>query len=211
MKRLFESANVFVAMMLLGFSFCFASCSDDDDEPKVSPEVMLGEYYGTMSASSVAPESETEEPSGVKVTAKLDGTSVCFDNLPVKDIVLSIVGDEAAADQIMEALGNVEYKIAYNPVVNADGNIISLAFNAEPLKMSMTIPSAIEGEEALTINIEVAIDAKSIGIYTVDDGNLKFELVATKVLVGSGEEMTEMDNFAPTTFAFDLFQNRIYS
>lgn len=76
--------------------------------------------------------------------------------------------------------------------------------------MKMTIPSANEGEEPHSIAIEVVIEVNNAGIYTVEDGNLKFELVATKVLVGSGEEMTEMGNFAPTTFAFNLFKSPIY-
>ncbi|MGN0229791.1 MAG: DUF4840 domain-containing protein [Muribaculaceae bacterium] len=215
MKRIYEKANIFVAIMLVGFTLGFASCSDDDDAKTLSPKVMIGAYEGYMITTAVAPENEDEageDPSGIKVSANVKDNAICINNLPIKDIVLSIVGDEDAAEQIAQNVGDVEYNIGYNPQVSADGESIVFAFDAEPepLKMSMIFPSAIEGEEPQSIAIEVTIEANNSGIYYTADGNMKFELVATKVLVGTDEEMTEMGNFEATTFVFDLFQNRIY-
>lgn len=67
----------------------------------------------TLAASPTADEGE-DTPEGVDVSAKVDNDTVYLEKFPIKDIVLSIVQDETLADQIVEAVGDVNYKSDMN-------------------------------------------------------------------------------------------------
>ena len=49
----------------------------------------------------------------------VDNDTVYFDSFPIKDIVLDIVGDKETANKIVEAVGDVSYKIGYEPELNS--------------------------------------------------------------------------------------------
>lgn len=58
------------------------------------------------------------------------------------------------------------------------------------------------------MNIEVKVETDTVGNYAQVGGFLKFRFAATEVLLGEGEEQTALPNFAPTTFEFDMTQDR---
>ena len=214
MKKIFSLTNVFVAVMMLGCTLGFSSCSDDDDSPEfttdpveITTKTMYGSYQGKMTTTAI--EAQDDAPAGVDITATVANDSVCFESFPVKDLIVSILGDEEIADNIISALGDVSYKVAYTPTLTPKKDFINMEFKAEPLKLALTMPSANEGEEAQTMIIEVEIEAAEEGKYTVEDGNLAFAISATKVFLGKGESKVEFPGFAPTRFAFYLNQFKI--
>lgn len=215
MKRFLKPTGLFVSMLLVGFSLGTVSCSDDDDNNSgdiVTTEAVRGEYTGKMQSwSAVAGSGEDtaddgEQPAGVDVTASVDADSVLIQDFPIKDIVLSIVGDETVADGIVEAVGQVDYRMAYTPALSVAKDSISMELKAEPLKLNVSIPSTTEGESTPLV-VEVDVEVGSVGKYSVETGNLKFSFAATKVKLGEGDGQTELPSFNATTFDFDMNKN----
>ncbi len=215
MKRFLKPTGLFVSMLLVGFSLGTVSCSDDDDNNSgdiVTTEAVHGEYTGKMQSwSAVAGSGEDtaddgEQPAGVDVTASVDADSVLIQDFPIKDIVLSIVGDETVADGIVEAVGQVDYRMAYTPALSVAKDSISMELKAEPLKLNVSIPSTTEGESTPLV-VEVDVEVGSVGKYSVETGNLKFSFAATKVKLGEGDGQTELPSFNATTFDFDMNKN----
>ena len=125
----FNAMRLFVSLLLLSSSFCFTAC-DDDDETSTSPnevttETMFGTYTGKMFSTNVFPsenessEEGEEKPSGVDISAKVNNDTVYFEKFPIKDIVLSIIPDEDMADKIVEAVGDINYKLLCLPTLTA--------------------------------------------------------------------------------------------
>ena len=124
---------------------------------------------------------------------------------PIKDIVLSIVNDEETANQIVEAVGNVNYKIGYKPELSEQKDIVSLALDPKPLELSVNIPSGNEGE-VTTLLVKANIEATSTNdSYLVESMNLKFKFIVREVLIGSKDtDMAKVDGFVPSLFDFNM-------
>lgn len=137
MEKQFKAKMLFASLFMLGCTMTFVSCSDDDDNNTPPTEVtaasVYGDYTGTMTTATVSPTdyngTEEGEQTGTAVSAKVEGDTIYFDNFPIKDIVMSVVGDETTADQIVEAVGNVSYKIGYTPTVNEAKDSVMLALD----------------------------------------------------------------------------------
>ncbi len=215
MKKVFKPMRMFISMLLLGCSFTFVACSDDENTPQlpdeVTTETMFGKYVGKMFVYSVSPleGEESEQPSGTEIGAKVNNDTIYFEKFPVKDIILSIVKDEALADQIVETVGDINYKVGYEPTLTTAKDSIKLALDPKPLKLSVAIPSTTEGEEPETLVIEVKVEPGDIAGYAVESTNMKFNFAATEVLLGEGEEQNALPGFATTTFNFDMNQSKV--
>lgn len=213
MKRVFKPVKWIFPMLMFGCAFAFTACSDDDENTPVVPdevttEAMYGDYTGkmlTLAASSTADEGE-DTPEGVDVSAKVDNDTVYLEKFPIKDIVLSIVQDETLADQIVEAVGDVNYKIGYEPTLSEAKDSISFVMEPEPLKLSLSMPSATG--DAQTMVVEVKVEAVDDAGYAVESGNMKFDLSATEVLLGEGDSQISFPGFSATTFKFDMNQQK---
>ena len=107
-------------------------------------DAVYGEYTGTMTAYALTTQAEGEEetPTGVEVEATVADDTICVNSFPIRDIVLSVVGDSALADQIVEAVGNVDYKLGYKPTLSAEQDSISLALAPQPLKRILSRTNA---------------------------------------------------------------------
>lgn len=210
MKTVFKLNHLFVFLMALGSSFSFVACSSDDANIPIPPpeeastKVMYGEYEGKMLTIMAAPMEEGGEgaPVGVDVLAKVDKDTVSFDAFPIRDIVVSIVGEEAA-DKIVEMVGDISYKIGYKSKFNEAKDSICFKFDPKPIMLAIEIPTPAEGTP-LILNIEVKVAAEQIGNYELETSNLKFKFSATEVAFVNGEDRTEIEDFKPTTFDFDL-------
>lgn len=213
MKRVFKPVKWIFPMLMFGCAFAFTACSDDDENTPVVPdevttEAMYGDYTGkmlTLAASSTVDEGE-DTPEGVDVSAKVDNDTVYLEKFPIKDIVLSIVQDETLADQIVEAVGDVNYKIGYEPTLSEAKDSISFVMEPEPLKLSLSMPSATG--DAQTMVVEVKVEAVDGAGYAVESGNMKFDLSATEVLLGEGDSQISFPGFSATTFKFDMNQQK---
>lgn len=212
MKKVFRPVSLFVSMLVLGSSFAFTACSDDDDKlPEgVTTETMWGSYSGKMIALGIAPtadENEGEEvPAGTDITAKVMNDTIYFKQFPIKDIVLSVVGDEAVADKIVEAVGDVDYKIGYKPMLTQDQDSIRFVMDPKPLQLAIVVPASQEGEEAQSLQIEVKVEAGEGAGYAMESGNMKFYFGTTEVLIGEGDAQQALPGFLPTTFHCDMNQ-----
>lgn len=217
MKKIFKPIQLFALALVTGCSFCFTACSDDDDtkdQNEIDTSVMFGDYKGKMTswnitAHEVKDENGETEP-GIDVSATIENNKVRFEKFPVKDIVLSIVQDENLTNQIVEAIGDVNYDINYVPTLTAAKDSVMINLNPEPLKLTVTMPAENEGEETQSLAVEVQVVAgeKKAG-YAVKNGNLKFYIDVTKVMLGEGEDQQEFTGFVPTSFHFDMNQNRV--
>lgn len=209
MKRI-KSMRFFLPMLLLSCSLFITSCSDDDDQHpnEVTTETMFGNYTGKMIANSIVPNSD-DTSMGTDVTARINKDTVYFDKFPIHDIVLSIVQDETLADNIVKAVGDVKYKVEYTPTLTTAKDSIHLELHPEPLKLSVVIPSNVEGQEPQTMLVEVKIVAGEGDGYDVAKANLNFKIAATEVLIGEGEGQMPLPNFNPTTFGFNMNQDNV--
>ena len=120
---------------------------------------------------------------------------------------MSIVKDEDTANKIVEAVGKVNYKIGYEPKLTSAKDSIICNLEPESLKLSVTIPSSTE-ENPQALQIEVKVEANNNAMYAVEEGNLKFDIHATEVLLGEGEGQVPLDNFEPISMRIDMNQKK---
>ncbi|MEY8709033.1 DUF4840 domain-containing protein [Bacteroides faecichinchillae] len=215
MKELFAFKNLFVSAVVLSCSLGFTSCSDDDEiqfVPPITPQVMYGGFDGkmiTISANPLKTENgdQDDSPVGIDISAKVDNDTVYFDKFPIKDIVFSIIKDEEKTNQILEAIGDVKYKVGYEARLNAAKDSVRFTLDPKSLNLEFAIPEPApkEGEEVTPIKVEVKISAveEFVNSYELSSTNMKFKFRADEVILGEGEKTIPVE-FAPTVFDFDM-------
>lgn len=207
-------------MAFVGCALGFTACNDDDDNNtpppgEVTAEVIQGNYTGKMKTlylNTLADQNAGEDgetPQGVDITATIDKDSICFEAFPIKDIVLSIVQDETTADQIVEAVGQVSYKVGYEGTLNAAKDSVYFDTTTKPLKLAVQIPSATNSEETQTLVVEVSVDPVAGGAYSVEDSEVKFSLNVTEIKLGEGDQQVALPNFNGMTLNFDMTQDKV--
>lgn len=198
--------------MALSVITSFTACSSDDDDsniPVYSLTDVEGTYSGTMLTEtySVQPHEDAEEgekPTGAEVIAEVKDNQIMIKQLPVDDLIKSIVGEEAA-EGIIANLDEINYNIPYTPAFNEDKSNILLQLQPEALKINLTIPAQTqeegeEGEDAAKLLITVSIETVENGVYTYADKKLAFSIKATKVDVAGNE----LADFPATAFMFNM-------
>lgn len=215
MKELFVFKNLFVSAVVLSCSLGFTSCGDDDEipfVPPITPQLMYGNFDGKMITFSINPlETENgdqdETPVGTDISAKVDNDTVYFDKFPIKDIVFSIIKDEEKTNQIIEAIGDVKYKVGYKAQLNAAKDSVCFTLDPKSLNLEFVIPEPApkEDEEVTPIKVEVKISAveEYVNSYELSSTNMKFKFRADEVVLGGGEEPILVE-FTPTVFYFDM-------
>ena len=178
-----------------------------DSVNKSAHIVLLRHDIQTLPKVQIIGEGE-ETPAGTDVSASVANDTISFTNFPIKDIVLSVVGDEALADQIVEAVGDVNYKIGYEPTLTANKDSVVFVMHPESLKLSVTLPSSTE-EEAQPLLVEVKVEAGNTAAYAVESGNMKFDFHAAEILLGEGEGQTSLPGFKGMSFDFDMNQSKL--
>lgn len=172
---------------------------------------MFGKYYGKVTSWNVPTVKERDDKEevvpGTDISASIENNTIHLEKFPIKDIVLSVVKDEDLANQIVEAIGDINYDMAYVPTLTAAKDSIIMKLNPEPLKLTVAMPAENVGEEAqfLVVEVQVVAGEKKAG-YAVKNGNLKFYIDAAKVMLGEGENQQEFTDFIPTSFYFDMNQ-----
>lgn len=208
MKKVCCLGRFVLLVMALGLASTFSSCSSDDDEsiPVYSIKDVEGTYSGKMQTTSVAPlestGNETEE--GVAVNTELKDNHILISKFPVDGLIKSIITDPEAAEAIIKAVGDIEYKIPYQAAFNDNKDNILLQLSPEPLvlEIAMEQPSVkAEGEEETPkLTVKVTIKADEKGKYAYEGQKLTFAIQATEVTVNEGA----FDTFPATTFSFDM-------
>lgn len=197
MKEKLNFKFLVMLMMFLSGTVCFTACSDDDDEPAVEPKVedMYGEYAGKMQMQVLDAAASTKETAaaGTDVTATVNNNKVTFADFPVRDLVVSIVGEESA-DALLAAIGTVSYEVAYTPTIAADKATISMALDPKPLVINLAM---------LSMEVSVDISALNEGVYTFANGKLQMGLKVESVSLNG----TPLPTIPQMEFTFDLTKN----
>ncbi len=179
-----------LVMMLTVVGLTFASCSDDDDNtPTVGTvEDVIGDYTGKMTYA-MAKSAASEEVPGVTLELGVKNDSINFDKFPFEALVKAIITDEEAANQIIEKVEKVEYKVGYKAEMNTAKDSVYLTLDPKPL--------AIDLGEGVAVN--VTITAADKASYSVNEKNLKFNLKATEAKMG---ELNMLPT--PIALSFDM-------
>lgn len=163
----------------------FASCDNDDDKGPETPKLteVNGSYSGKMTFSVAAPETQmniASETEGTDVDVKVANDTITFDKFPADALITAVVGEENAP-AIIEAVGDIAYKVGFEGAFNTANDSIALTLDPKPLQIKY---SAGEGESAMELTVEVTIEAPEKGTYALKQQNLKFKLNATEAKVG---------------------------
>ena len=106
-----------------------------------------------------------------------------IDEIPEVDVVLGTT----SYDKIVEAVGDVSYKIGYEPELNTEKDSILFVLDPKPLELNVSIPSETEGGEAQNLHIEVKVSPVDGANYEVETTNLKFKIYVPEVSLGEGD------------------------
>ena len=195
---------LFASLMMLGCSFCFTSCSSDDDdvtkEPVITIEIVKGEYSGKMDVIVLTPESDLRMAAevavgGTNVSATIKNDTVFFEDFPIKSLVELMVPEEEV-DEIVQAAGKVSYKVGYKASFNAAQDSLLMELDPKPLELTVSL----DDESTLSIKMDVSVAEK--GIYSVEKKKLVFEVKAYKVTIDD----EEIEDFEAPLIKFDLNQ-----
>lgn len=195
MKKDFRLNRLFVYLMMMGCSLGFVAC-DDDDEPAVpSTAEAWGEFKGDMLVNMVAQptEAEGEAPEAIAVAATVKNDTIYFDAFPVSGLIASLVPADQV-DALVEAIGEVSYKVGYKPALNADATQIEMTLDPKPLLLSIPL-----GEETV-LSVEVTVSAAEKGSYVRASKALDFTFRADEVKLDG----KALDEIPALDFAFSM-------
>ena len=202
MKRIFLK-NWMVAALLAGACCGMVACDDDDEggttPPPTDPDitVVCGEYAGTMVVVEAAPKGDdgSGEPAGTAVEALVTGEAIEFSDFPVRDLIVQVLGTEEGVDEIIAAIGPVDYDVPYTARMSEDESAVEMTPTPEPLKL--TLPGS--DEETPGTEVEVTVGATD-GTYTLASKTLGFGLSVTGMKVAG----TDLEGFESFSLDFDL-------
>ena len=103
MNTKIQASSLLAAALLVVGTVGFASCDDDNGGGGTLPSAsdMYGNYVGTVRTVEVTHNEKTESSEGgtsegAEVSVKVDRDTIYFDAFPVKDIIISLYGEEEA-------------------------------------------------------------------------------------------------------------------
>lgn len=169
--------KLFLVVGALGL-ISFTSCSDDDDAPK-APSVTdvngsyAGKVYYKMLADPQPAQANTPEPAHVAIEATVQNDTISINKFPVEALVKTIITDEAQAQELIDKIGDVSYKIGFSAALNAAQDSIQLTLDPKALEFSIPLT------EDTPMNIRVVITATEQGTYAIQGKKLQYGLKAT--------------------------------
>lgn len=158
----------------------FTSCSDDDDAPK-APAVTdvngayAGKvYYETLAVNpQQASEAEVPEQPNVEIEATVSNDTISINKFPIEALVKTIITDETQAQDLIDKIGDVSYRIGFNAALNAAQDSILLTLAPQALEFSIPLTE----ENPMNIRVEIAVTEQ--GTYAINGKNLQYGLKAT--------------------------------
>lgn len=183
--------SLFVLFALI-FSMVIVSCGDDDStQDIISAKDVVGNYTGKMQMEIPTPaphQRADEEPALVDVSAVVNETEVVFEKFPVSGIIEAIVGAELAP-AIIEAVGDVVYKLPYKAALQNQYTEIGLTFTPKPLELEITLPAApaVDGEEEAPMKVVVTLSTPKNGLFVYESKELALVLNVDKIVVNEKE------------------------
>ncbi len=170
--RTINTVKVLVALVAV-IGLTFVSCKKDDNTKPVGP-VKVEDVNGNFGGKLVVTQGKAKSESTIALSAKTNTISIA--DLPVSQIVLSVVKDAAKTQEIIKKLGKVKYDINYTAKVNAGKTAVDLTFAPKAIELQIPVDNA-------TKKVVVNVVAKQAGVYTAKTKTLKFGLTIDKVTV----------------------------
>ena len=159
MNTKIQASSLLAAALLVVGTVGFASCDDDNGGGGTLPSAsdMYGNYVGAVRTVEVTHNEKTESSEGgtsegAEVSVKVDRDTIYFDAFPVKDIIVSLYGEEEAP-AIIEMLGDIKYSVGYTPALSEAQDSVSFRMAPEPLKATVSVPSESPDAEPAVLNI----------------------------------------------------------
>jgi len=178
MKALSRIKTFAVLFSLVGISF--ASCMNDDNYVEPNKPVKVGDEVGEYSGKAYTLQGRWMNEQNTLFKAK--GSEITFDNLPVREIVYSVVKDMRQAEDIVNKMEKVKYTLAYTSELDKSGT--ALIFTFTPEKIKFKIPVDDKNKE-----IVANVVAKDKGVYISNRYDmLQFEWIVDKITVDGVEE-----------------------
>ena len=201
MNTKIQASSLLAAALLVVGTVGFASCDDDNGGGGTLPSAsdMYGNYVGTVRTVEVTHNEKTESSEGgtsegAEVSVKVDRDTIYFDAFPVKDIIVSLYGEEEAP-AIIEMLGDIKYSVGYTPALSEAQDSVSFRM----------VPSESPDAEPAVLNIESQISAEDVGDYELETSNLKFTLTVMQISVKDEEGAdVSIPNFEPMSMEFSM-------
>lgn len=195
MERKFSVKGILCLAMAMASVIILPSCGDDDDNTPnpTDPKQIAGDYKGEM---LFAAEGVTTPPDTVAIEKSVvSADTITFAKFPVAALITSIVG-EVAAEPIIKAVGDLEYKIGY--VVDAAASTdstLAMKLDPKPLEIIFSL-----GEGAKKDTVTVGISGNK-SVYGIKDKDLTFKVKADKFSM-NGQDLSAI--VKPLDLTFDL-------
>lgn len=178
MKALGRIKIFAILISLVGISL--TSCTSDDYNVEPNKPVKIGDEIGEYSGKSYTLQGQWMNEQNTLFSAK--DSKVVFDNLPVREIVYSVVKDLRKTEDIINKMEKVKYTLAYTSELDTSGTALLLTFTPEQIKF--TIPVDDKNKEIIA-----NVVTKNKGVYISNKYDmLQFEWSVDKITVDGVEE-----------------------
>ncbi|CAM2815846.1 DUF4840 domain-containing protein [Chryseobacterium flavum] len=171
MKK-FTVPRIFMTVLVVLAGLTLFSCLNDDgpDIPPVKLEDVKGNYKGRL----ITIQGNYKKEKIIDFKVKQD--TMQFDEFPIKEIVESVVKDPEKAEAALKQMAKVKYNLDYKATVNAENNVLELAFTPKVLELKIPV-------DGINKNTTVLLAAKQKGFFVGMDHSLRFAIVAEKITV----------------------------
>lgn len=196
MNKVIRNKAFLALFSIVGISF--ASCSSDDNNnfPQNEP-VTLEEINGAYTGKAITAQGNIINETNAAFLVKENVLS--FEQLPVKEIVGSVIADKSKVDETVAKIGKVEYKIDFKATLNDTKTAVVFAFEPKPLELKVP-----EGE--VVKDVVATFKAPKQGVFVKQRGisMLSFELDVEKLTVNGTEE----GKFVKVKYVFHPFAKK---
>lgn len=205
-------SNIVKTLAVAGVCFSFMACEKNDNNNggntggngDIDETAVVGEYTGTMNILNVAPSEgeSTETPSGTELSANVTADAIEFEDFPIRDLAVKVLGTEEGVDAIVEAIGKVSYSIPYEASLSEDKASVNLTLSPKNLTLSYTpeTPTGKAEGESIDIEVEITTAGEASDVYDVESENLSFEISVASVKIGG----TPVEDFTAFSLHFDM-------
>ncbi|SHL89008.1 DUF4840 domain-containing protein [Myroides odoratimimus] len=178
-----------ILFSLVGISF--TSCISDDNNVEPNKPVKIGDVVGSYSGKAFTLQGKWMNEQNT--IFKINDSLIVFDNLPVRELVGSLVKDARKTEEILNKMDKVKYDLAYTSVIDETGTALILTMNPKELKF--TIPMDDNKQDVVA-----HITTKYKGVYVSNRYDMvKFEWIVDKLTVDGKEDkdFVEVKYFFP--------------
>ena len=199
--------NWLATFLFAAVSCGFAACDDDKGGTPAPDNIqaVIGAYSGTMNVLEAQPlENGEDTTAGTALEASVSESKIEFNDFPIRDLVVKIVGEELA-DTIVATVGPIDYEVSYSAVMSEDNSSVRMTLSPQPLKITIegnsTESVAEDGDQGSTsVEIEVGISALLEGLYGIESKKLGFNLSVDSVKLNG----VDLPEFTAFTLGFDF-------